>query len=242
MVQPPTHPPEPCVSYLETRRLLAAYSVTSVMGRHSSSPGCTPASAQVLPFRFPMIHTSHWTFSKLSQSARSALTLIQFLLKFLIYTGEEDQKVANKHRSELVFGHLINQRLGMLLPTRLCRRGMAPLGEHDYFSQPFTIQQLNGVPDHEPQTHPVSHSYLATAHVHRTRCNTGKLVWALDPSTKQTFSLSPSSDMAGHHQNRDLLLRHPAWLKADLCLRFLLPGPMLVWLEDCGEGSYEETI
>ena len=119
---------------------------------------------------------------------------MQFLLKFLIYTGKEDQKVADKHCFELVFGHLIDQRLGILLPTRLCRRSKAPLHEHDYFSQPFTIQQLSRLPDHEPHTHPVSHSYLASAHMHRTRHNTGKLVWALDPSTKQTFPLSPLSD------------------------------------------------
>lgn len=109
---------------------------------------------------------------------------------------------------------------------------MAPLGEYKYFSQSFTIQQLSGLPDHEPQTHPVSHSSLTFAHMHRTRYNTGKLVWALDPSTKQTFSLSPSSDMVGHHQNKRLALEASGLAESRLCIGFLLPGPMLVWLED----------
>lgn len=101
----------------------------------------------------------------------------------------------------------------MLLPIRSCRRSMAPLGEYKYFSQPFTIQQLSGLPDHEPQTHPVSHSYLASAHMHRTRCNTGKLVWALDPSTK----LSRLS----------LWVLHQTWLgtiKTETCPQGIRPG------------------
>lgn len=112
-----------------TQRLQAAYGVyssflTSVIGRHSSSPGCVPAPAQQLttvllfyfltfPWSWGLLHwpnNSHLPqepfpslFSQNSLLGQICSHFDPILFKFLIYTGKQDQKVADKHHSELVF-------------------------------------------------------------------------------------------------------------------------------------------